>query len=70
MAKGVIIYARDVTERIRMDQEIARLERLNLIGEMAAGIGHEIRNPLTTVRDFSRCSAPKKTVWAILPILA
>jgi len=32
--------------------EMARLDRLNLIGEMAASIGHEVRNPLTTVRGF------------------
>jgi signal transduction histidine kinase len=32
--------------------EMARLDRLNLIGEMAAGIGHEVRNPLTTIRGF------------------
>jgi signal transduction histidine kinase len=32
--------------------EMARLDRLNIIGEMAASIGHEIRNPLTTVRGF------------------
>jgi len=43
---------RDVTERKRMAGEMARLERLNLIGEMAAGIGHEIRNPMTSVRGF------------------
>lgn len=29
-----------------------RLERLNLVGELAAGIGHEVRNPMTTVRGF------------------
>ena len=33
-------------------EETARLDRLNLIGEMAASIGHEIRNPLTTVRGY------------------
>ncbi|MDR7867338.1 MAG: ATP-binding protein [Sporomusaceae bacterium] len=32
--------------------ELARLDRLNLIGEMAASIGHEVRNPLTTIRGF------------------
>lgn len=33
-------------------KDMARLERLNLIGEMAVNIGHEVRNPLTTVRGF------------------
>ncbi|MCX7780683.1 MAG: ATP-binding protein [Negativicutes bacterium] len=36
----------------RLEQEVAKLDRFNLIGEMAAGIGHEIRNPMTTVRGF------------------
>lgn len=40
----------DITERRRIDREMERLDRLNLIGEMAASIGHEIRNPMTTVR--------------------
>ena len=31
---------------------MTRLDRLNLVGEMAASIGHEIRNPMTTVRGY------------------
>jgi PAS domain S-box-containing protein len=42
----------DITEQKHLRKEIARLDRLNLVGEMAAGIGHEIRNPMTTVRGF------------------
>lgn len=42
----------DITERKLMEKEMSRMERLNLVGEMAAGIAHEIRNPLTTVRGF------------------
>lgn len=49
---GVVVYARDITEKIKVEQEMARLERLNLVGEMAASIGHEVRNPMTTVRGF------------------
>lgn len=30
--------------------KMTRLDRLNIIGEMAAGIAHEVRNPMTTVR--------------------
>ncbi|MHB1418636.1 MAG: PAS domain S-box protein [Bacillota bacterium] len=33
-------------------QEMARLERLHLVGEIAASLGHEVRNPMTTVRGF------------------
>lgn len=42
----------DITERVYLEKEMARLDRLHLIGEMAAGIAHEIRNPMTTVRGF------------------
>ncbi len=42
----------DITELKKMEIEIARLDRLNLVGEMAASIGHEIRNPMTTVRGY------------------
>ncbi|HCF50748.1 MAG TPA: hypothetical protein DER60_10725 [Syntrophomonas sp.] len=47
-----VVIMRDITKEKLMETEIARLDRLNMIGEMAAGIGHEIRNPLTAVRGF------------------
>ncbi len=49
---GIAIYWRNVTEKKKMEAEMARLDRLNLIGEMAASIGHEVRNPLTAVRGY------------------
>jgi len=42
----------DLTERKHMENEMTRLGQLNLVGEMAASIAHEIRNPMTTVRGF------------------
>ncbi len=42
----------DITELRQYQREISRLCSLNLIGEMAASIAHEIRNPMTTVRGF------------------
>jgi two-component system, sporulation sensor kinase E len=46
----------DVTETVHLEKELSRLDRLNLIGEMAAGIAHEIRNPMTTVQGFLQLS--------------
>ncbi|GGD78085.1 response regulator [Paenibacillus nasutitermitis] len=43
-------------ERLAWEKEMAKLARLNLIGEMAAGIAHEIRNPMTTIRGFLQMS--------------
>jgi len=42
----------DITERKKVEGEMVRLDRLHLVGEMAACIGHEIRNPITAVRGF------------------
>ena len=50
--EGLSVYHRDISERKMFEKEMARLDRLNLVGQMAAGIGHEVRNPMTTVRGF------------------
>ncbi len=42
----------DVTERKKLEEEVKRLDRLHLVGEMAASLAHEIRNPMTTVRGY------------------
>lgn len=48
----LLISITDVTEYKLIQKELARQNQLNLVGEMAASIGHEIRNPMTTVRGF------------------
>jgi PAS domain S-box-containing protein len=48
----VLCVSRDITERKKYEKEMARLDRLNLMGEIAAGIAHEIRNPMTVVRGY------------------
>jgi len=44
-----ILSLEDLTERVQMRQQMARMERLASLGRMAAGIAHEVRNPLTGV---------------------
>jgi PAS domain S-box-containing protein len=48
----ILGMATDVTDMKLMKSELVRLDRLNLVGQMAAGISHEVRNPMTTVRGF------------------
>lgn len=55
-----LYIARDIAERKRLDNKMAHLERLNLVGEMAAGISHEVRNPMTTIRGFLQVLMSKK----------
>lgn len=49
----------DLTEKKHTERELARLDRLDLIGKLAAGIGHEVRNPMTTVRGFLQMLSQK-----------
>ena len=49
---GTFIYGRDVTKMKETEKMLLRAEKLSVIGELAAGIAHEIRNPLTSIRGF------------------
>jgi two-component system sensor histidine kinase HydH len=46
---GGIIHVRDVTERVRMLEQMWRLERLAGLSTLAAGLHHEVKNPLTAL---------------------
>ncbi len=46
------IVVRDITELKRSREIIQHSEKLSVVGELAAGIAHEIRNPLTSLRGF------------------
>ncbi len=46
---GRVVIFQDVTEVVRMEAELARSARLAGIGELAASIAHEIRNPLAAI---------------------
>ncbi|MBI5017783.1 MAG: GAF domain-containing protein [Deltaproteobacteria bacterium] len=47
--RGATLILQDLTERRRLDEKVNRMARLASIGQLAAGIAHEIRNPLTGV---------------------
>lgn len=45
---GQIVLLHDVTEAYRMEQDLQRHQRLSAMGEMAAGLAHQLRTPLAT----------------------
>ncbi|MFT9850547.1 PAS domain S-box protein [Aneurinibacillus sp. REN35] len=50
--ESLVMVSRDVTEKKRTEELLQQSDKLSMIGEMAAGIAHEIRNPLTTLKGF------------------
>jgi PAS domain S-box-containing protein len=50
---GVVASARDVTESKRTEQQVSQKEKLAAMGEMMAGVAHELNNPLTAILGIS-----------------
>ena len=50
---GLLILVRDLTEWLCLKSQLARAERMRELGEMAAKIAHDIRNPLGGIRGFA-----------------
>jgi PAS domain S-box-containing protein len=61
---GVIASARDITEQQRLQQQVIQSERLAAMGQMIAGVAHELNNPLTAilgVTELLRDQSPDET---------
>ncbi|WP_258112267.1 ATP-binding protein [Alicyclobacillus sp. SP_1] len=67
---GFVLVARDVTDRNRSFEQFRKSEKLAVIGHMAAGVAHEIRNPVTTIKGFLQLSkerfADTPQYWEIM----
>lgn len=50
---GVIIVIQDITEEKLANQQLMQIARMVSVGELAAGVAHEINNPLTGILGFS-----------------
>ncbi|HTZ18624.1 MAG TPA: DUF3365 domain-containing protein [Dissulfurispiraceae bacterium] len=51
---GYECIIKDITERKRMEQQIRQADKLASIGQLAAGVAHEINNPLSIVLGYSK----------------
>jgi two-component system sensor histidine kinase PilS (NtrC family) len=47
--RGIILIFQDITKMIEMEEQVRTQERLATVGSLAAGIAHEIRNPLASL---------------------
>jgi len=72
--KGRILFFQDITEIRQIEEEMKRMEGLAMTGELAAGIAHEIRNPMASISgsiqilkdDFERNEVNKRLMDIIL----
>lgn len=46
---GIVANSRDVTERLRLEQQVIHSAKLASLGELVAGVAHEINNPLAAI---------------------
>ena len=51
---GVVVTIDDMTERRMLERRMARTEQLAALGELSAGLAHELRNPLTALKGFAQ----------------
>ncbi|UCZ54168.1 PAS domain S-box protein [Bacillus shivajii] len=49
---GAVLTFRDITEKRKSEEMLHQSEKLSAVGQLAAGIAHEIRNPLTSLKGF------------------
>src|SRR5271163_715083 len=47
--EGVVLSGRDVTELKRLEEQLIQSEKLAAMGQMLAGVAHELNNPLTAI---------------------
>lgn len=52
--RAAVIILRDLRQIKRLEEEVRRSEKLAAVGKLAAGVAHEIRNPLSSIRGFAQ----------------
>jgi len=65
----VQLVIRDLSKRKRTEEMIRRSDRLSIAGELAAGVAHEIRNPLTALKGFLQLLKVQNTAYVDIMLM-
>jgi hypothetical protein len=52
--EGTLVAIEDVTERVRLEEQLQQSDKLSSIGLLAAGVAHEVNTPLTGISSYSQ----------------
>ncbi|MGH9971505.1 MAG: PAS domain-containing sensor histidine kinase [Pyrinomonadaceae bacterium] len=66
---GVLFFLRDVTEKRRMQELAAQADKLRAVGELAAGVAHNLNNSLTVIQGRAQLLMMRSTDESVLKSL-
>jgi PAS domain S-box-containing protein len=63
---GIIVTVKDMTERKRLEGIIRQSDKLSAVGQLAAGVAHEINNPLGVILGFAQAALRRVKAGEVL----